>query len=98
MTGESATPAANHLFQINEKEVLLSEATAQLFHHNVSKLLFLAKRARLDIQTAVAFLGTRVKAPDVDDYKKLAQVMKYLQGTPALPLTLEADDLHVMKW
>ena len=56
------------------------------------------KRARPDIQTAVAFLTTRVTKPDVDDEKKLARVMKYLRGTTELTLTLEVGDLTVMKW
>ena len=37
-------------------------------------------------------------APDEDDYKKLAWVMKYLRGTRTLPLTLEADNLQLVKW
>ena len=58
----------------------------------------LCKRARPDIQTAVAFLTTRVMAPDEDDCKKLARVMRYLQGTKTMPLTLEADNLQLVKW
>jgi hypothetical protein len=46
----------------------------------------------------VAFLSTCVTAPDVDDYKKLSRVMKYLRGTRDIILTLEADDMHVLKW
>ena len=34
----------------------------------------------------------------MDDYKKLARVMKYLRGTTTMPLTLQADNMHVMKW
>ncbi len=98
MNGEAATPAANHLFEVNSEPDLLDASTADFFHHNVAKLLFLCKRARPDIQTAVAFLCTRVKAPDKDDYKKLARVMRYLRGTLDMPLTLEADDTHVIKW
>jgi len=55
----------------------LDEDKAQLFHHLVAKLLYLSRRSRQDIQTAVAFLCTRVQSPDMDDYKKLAKVMKY---------------------
>ena len=100
MDGESATPAANHLFQVNELGAEpLGNEKATMFHHNVAKLLFLCKRARPDIQTAVAFLCTRVKSPDVDDYKKLCRVMRYLRGTKTMPLaTLEADSLNVVKW
>jgi hypothetical protein len=99
MDGEAATAAANHLFEVNEKDpIMLSEEKAILFHHHVAKMLFLCKRARPDIQTAVAFLCTRVKGPDVDDYKKLTRVVKYLRGTLQMPLTLEADNMHVVKW
>jgi hypothetical protein len=96
MDGESATPAPNHLFEVNSEK--LEKDKADMFHHNVAKLLFLCKRARPDIQTAVAFLCTRVKGPDADDYKKLARVMKYLNGTADMPLTLESDNINIMKW
>jgi hypothetical protein len=59
MAGEAATPAANHLFAINNKTKLLDEDTSDMFrHHHIAKLLFLAKRARPDVQTTVAFLTT----------------------------------------
>lgn len=64
----------------------------------MAKLLYLCKRARPDIKNAVAFLCTRVKSPDSDDYKKLVRVMKYLRGTVTLPLTLEADGTHTVQW
>jgi hypothetical protein len=99
MDGVAASPAGNHLFQTNKRNpVLLGDKEKELFHHNVAKLLFLCKRARPDLQTAVAFLTTRVKAPDMDDYKKLARVMRYLRGTEGMPLTLEADGTQVVKW
>ncbi len=97
--GEAATPASNHLFTVNEDNPEpLDDKKAEFFHHLVAKLLFLCKRARPDLQTAVAFLTTRVRAPDMDDYKKLARVMKYLRGTQELSLTLEADTTHVLRW
>jgi hypothetical protein len=99
MDGESPTPAASHLFDVNmESPVKLDPNRVKTFHHKVAQLLFLSKRARPDIQTAVAFLCTRVKSPDVDDWKKLARVLKYLRGTVTMPLTLEASNLQVIKW
>lgn len=98
MIGDASTPAADHLFHVDNNATTLDETAAQLFHHITAKLLFLSKRARPDIQTAVAFLTTRVKGPDNDDYKKLARVMKYLNSTKKLTLVLEADDLTVVKW
>ena len=79
MIGEVTTPAAEHLFDTNDEPVYLDDETADFFHHMTAKALFLAKRARPDIQTAVSFLCTRVKKPDEHDYKKLARLMKYLQ-------------------
>jgi hypothetical protein len=101
MAGESATPAADHLFAVVEEpdsDHLLTEEDAEYFHTMTAKLLFLSKRARPDIQTPVAFMTTRVKQPDKDDYKKLTRVVKYLRATPKLYLTLEADDTHIVKW
>ena len=98
MNGTVTSPAADHLFTVNDTGKKLNREQSEMFHHNVAKLLFLCKRARPDIQTAVAFLTTRVMAPDEDDYKKLVRMMKYLRGTRTLPLTLEADNLQLVKW
>eukprot|EP00957_Ditylum_brightwellii_P045862 3479120-Ditylum_brightwellii.AAC.1 len=96
--GEAVTPAANYLHDVNKDCTKLSTQSADLFHHNVAKLLFLCKRARPNIQTAVLFLTTRVKRPDKDNWKKLIQVMKYLRATINLLLRLEADGSGVIKW
>jgi hypothetical protein len=98
MAGEAATPAGDHLFTVSDKPEPLDEDTAEMFHHHTAKLLFLSRRASPDIQTAVAFLTTRVKGPDKEDYKKLCRTMQYLRATIDLVSTLEADDLHVVKW
>ncbi len=98
--GRAATPAAGHLFEIrDEKEaVALEEERALAFHHTVAQLLFMSTRARRDIQTAVAFLTTRVKNPDEDDWGKLKRVLKYLNGTRYLKLKLSVDNLGMLKW
>jgi hypothetical protein len=98
MDGRATTPAANYLFAVDPTSKPLCEEIADMFYHYTAKLLFLSKRARPDIQTAVAFLTMRVKGPDDDDYKKLVRVVKYLRDTADLLLTLEADNLHVIKW
>ena len=69
--GSAVTPAATHLFEVNEKCEKLPKKSADFFHHVVAQLLFLCKRGRPDLQTAVAFLTTQVKTPNQDDYKKL---------------------------
>jgi len=69
MNRVSIAPAALHLFNVNDGAEKLDENKAQLFHHLVAKFLYLSRRIRQDIQTAVAFLCTRVQSPDMDDYK-----------------------------
>jgi hypothetical protein len=98
MDGAASSPAASHLFDADDGAVKLDEEKGAMFHHNVAKILFLCKRARPDVQTATAFLSTRVKVPDEDDYKKLTRVMRYLRSTRNLPLTLEAENLSIIKW
>jgi hypothetical protein len=40
-----------------------------------------------------------VKDPDEDDWKKLVQVLKYLNGTRYMKLTLEADEMKfIIHW
>jgi hypothetical protein len=92
------TPAADHLFKINNNCKKLNKTMAEDFHTFVAKGLFVCKRARPDIQTAIVFLTTRVTNPDEDDWKKLIRLMSYLKGTTDLVLTLEADDLYLIKW
>jgi len=41
---------------------------------------------------AVAFLCTRVKDPDTDNYKKLTKVMQYLRNTKNRTLMIEPSD------
>ena len=46
----------------------------------------------------VAFLTTRVKAPDEDDWDNLKRVMKYIKGTLGFKLSLRVDRLSLIKW
>ncbi len=59
----------------------LSDDVAASFHTTiVAKVLYVTKRARPDTSLAIAFLTTRVKAPDTDDWEKLFHLMEYLRG------------------
>ena len=92
------TPAADHLFEVNDIANKLNEKDSDTFHRTVAKLLFAAKRARPDIQTAIAFLCTRVKSPDEDDWKKLIRVLGYIKNTIFLPLTIGWDGTGNIYW
>ena len=58
------------------------------------QLLFAANRERRDIQTAVSFLTTQVKAPDEDDWGKLVRVLKYINGMQYMKLILSVDEMN----
>jgi len=90
MYGITKTPAGLHLFNIDDGATKLSEEKVQHFHHIMAKLLYLCRRQ--DIQTVLAFLCTRVKSLDEDDYKNLGQVLQYLRGTKETTLTIEPSN------
>lgn len=92
------TPAAEHLFQVRDDAVKLSEKKAKVFHNFAARGLFATKRSRPDIHTAIAFLTTRVREPDEDDWKKLQRMMRNLQGTLDLVLTLSGDETDIVKY
>ena len=79
--GTVTTPATANLFNVNSRSPLLSADGTKKFHTVVAKLLYLAKRVRLDILLAIAFLSTRVRSPTDEDQGKLDRVLKYLNGT-----------------
>ena len=76
MKGIATTPAASHLFKVNEKDPqYLGTEQKKVFVHLVMQGLYLSQRGRPDIRTAIAFLCSRLRNPDEDDYKKLIQMM-----------------------
>ena len=56
-----------------------------------AQMLLLSSRSGKDIQTAVDFPTTRVKQPGEDDWGKLKRVLRYLESTQVLKLTLSVD-------
>ncbi len=87
-----ATPASNLLFD-QRKAKPLSSKEAEKFHSVVAKLLYIAKRSRPDILTAVSFLTTRVAAPDEEDERKLRRILRYLSSTKGKGICLHTPDL-----
>jgi hypothetical protein len=91
-------PGNDKLFKLNPDSPKLSQKQAELFHRIVARLLFASKRTRPDIQVCVAFLCTRVKSPNEEDYEKFGRVITYLMNTIHLPLIIGADDSGSMIW
>jgi hypothetical protein len=96
--GTKTSAASENLFRIDEDCEKLQPDKAVEFHNLVAKTLYATKRARPDTCTAIAFLTTRVRAPDKDDWTKLVHLMKYLRGTRTLPLILSANKSGILKW
>ena len=96
--GSATMPATNQLFQLNPEAANLGAAEAEVFHHLITKLLYLSKCTHLDLQTAIAFLTMQVQTLDIDDCKKLGHCLQYFWENPDLLLTLEADDSNIIYW
>ena len=90
--------APEDLFKVNEDATKLSTEMSTAFHNMVAKALYLVKRARPDASVSIAFLTTRVRSPDVDDWRKLGHLIEYLRSTIDLPLKLAGDNSGVLKW
>ena len=98
MNGTSPWPADSKLFNVDPQSPRLNATDADYFHRITARLLFTCKQAQPDIQVAVAFLCTRVKAPTKEDYKKLTRVIRYLRSTIHLPLLIGWDETGVLTW
>lgn len=97
-TGIKTSAAPDNLFKVDRDSTKLKPPKAKAFHTIVAKTLYATKRARPDTCTLIAFLTTQVREPDVDDWVKLAHLIKYIRGTKELPLILSADGSGVIKW
>ena len=64
---------------------------SQVLHNMTARGLFITKRACGDIHMAISFLSTWVRMPDLDDWKKLQHLMKYLEETAYWVSTLRAN-------
>ena len=52
-----------------DKATLLEEDTSEEFHHIVSKLLDVSKRAQFDIELGISYLCTRVSCSTIGDWE-----------------------------
>jgi hypothetical protein len=80
-----ATAAPNDLVKVDEDAVKLNQARAKAFHNTTAKGIHVAKRARPDISLSIALLTTKVKGPDIEDWRKLCHLVEYLRSTRELP-------------
>lgn len=81
ISGKARNPATDGLVDVRETAELVPEEQHTWFHSVVAKLGYLAKRAKPECLTAVAYLATRVTRCTVDDVEKLKRVMMYVAET-----------------
>ncbi len=76
----------------------LSKQGAMAFHNLFAKTLSVSKPARPDVSTAIAFLTTRVRASDINCWRKVSHLMS-IQGVDRLRLLiLSANGSGVLMW
>ena len=92
------TPAANHLFTEREYGYTLTGTQDDLFRNLVAKIFFVSFRSRPNLKTALAFLTTRVRNTDRDEYKKLTRIIRYIREMQVMNLTLEAESMGTILW
>ena len=95
--GENTTPTTKSLFQVGDVS-LLNEELAGQFHRIVARFLYAAKRARPDIEVAVAFLCKRIKKPNIGDWNKLKRLARNVRATIHIPLLLGYDKSGCLVW
>ena len=83
VTGTAKSPATNGLFDTRDEATVVTENERVWFHSVVAKLSYLAKRAKPECLTAVAYLATRVTKCTEDDLEKLKRVLRYIAETLA---------------
>ena len=93
---KAVTLATRDLHLIREEAEELDTKRSDIFHSVTMKLMYIAKRARPDIETAIGFLSTRVSKSDVDDWAKLRRVLQYLHGTLEMNRYVGADSFMNM--
>ena len=89
------TPARKNLFTTYDGSCEeIDEDRSETFHSVTAKLLFIMKRGRPDIETAISYLMTRVSKSNEKDWAKLKRCLCFLKGTFDDLRTMGADNLR----
>jgi hypothetical protein len=91
-----ATPATNNLSDTRDAPKATAEEV-KIFRTFVAKLLYLAKRVRLECPVDVALLTTRVYEVDQDDMAKLRHLLGYLRATPSRGIVLRGGNTILVR-
>ena len=72
---KSSNISEKHGLFLSEGSIPLEEEKKEVFHYIVAKLLYVSKRARVDIDLAVSYLCTRVLCSTEGNWKKLGRLL-----------------------
>jgi hypothetical protein len=87
--GKARTPGTDGLFEVRDTALPVPEDVRVWFHKHVAMTLYLAKRARPELLTAVSFLATRVTKCDSDDVDKLIRLIRYISASREMGMILK---------
>ena len=94
--GTKTSTAPENLFKFNKYCEKIPQSKTVHFHNLVAKNLYATKKSRPNTCTAVAFLTTRVRAPDLDDWYNMVHMMRYIRGTRTLQLILSTNGSNIL--
>ena len=95
---KKTSAAPENSFKVEEDCKKIPQIKTKQFHNLAANTLYATKRARPDTCTAVSFLTTRVRAPNLDDWAKMFHMTRYIRGTRTLMLSLSANGSGILKW
>ena len=98
LDGNTKYPWTEKLFAVDKNSDVLDTESKNSFHTHTMKIMYLAKRARPDVLPAVIFLSSRVKAPTLQDWKKLKKMMSFLWRTKDEVITLQCKNIETITW
>ena len=75
------TPASYYLFNVNPNAKQLNKTLSEAFHSITSKMGYIMKRGRPDVETTVSFLMKRVSKSDVNDWGRLRRLIGFIKKT-----------------
>ena len=85
------------MFEIDEHAIPLNGTKNEGFHHIVAKLLFVTKKARIDVDLTVYFLCILVSRSEANDWEKLRRLLRYLYDTIDLARTIGANGMDILQ-
>ena len=91
------SPKRHDLFKVDENMERLNTEKSEILHHIVAQLLFVYKRASLDIELTIAFLCTRVTKSTQENWLKLKILLCYLKRPLNMQWSIEVDGLSIIQ-